>query len=64
MKLSQNQITTYLKEVQIEMSKVNWPTRNQALRLTLIVISASLLAGVFIGGLDFVFAKLITFLLR
>jgi len=50
---------TFLKEVRDELKKVVWPSREEVTRLTLIVIIVSLLVGVFLGGLDFVFAKLL-----
>lgn len=52
-------ITTFLKEVKLEVKKVNWPTRNQAIRYTLIVLGISLVIAVFLGGLDFLFTFLL-----
>lgn len=49
----------FLKEAQIELKKVSWPTRNQAFRLTAIVIGASVVVGVYIGALDFIFTKVL-----
>ena len=54
-----NKITTYLKEVRMELAKVNWPTRRQTLKYTLIVIGASLATAVFLGGIDFLFSYLL-----
>lgn len=48
---------TFLKEVRDELKKVVWPTQNEVIRLTLVVILTSLLVGLFIGALDFVFTK-------
>ncbi len=53
-------IIIFLKEVRIEIKKVNWPTRKETLRYTLIVIGVSLGVAVFLGTLDFVFKTLIT----
>ena len=56
-------ILTYLKEVRVELTKVTWPTREQATHLTLIILGASLVVGLYVGGLDFVFTSLLgTFL--
>lgn len=49
----------FLKEVQDELSKVVWPTRNEVIRLTLTVILVSLIVGLFLGGLDFLLTKLL-----
>jgi len=50
-----SKITTFLKEVRLEMKKVNWPTRQETLRYTLIVIGVSIVVAVFLGGIDFIF---------
>jgi len=53
-------ITTFLKEVRLEMKKVNWPDRRQTIRYTLIVIGVSLAVAAFLGTLDFIFNTLLT----
>ncbi len=40
------------------MRKVTWPTREEAIRLTLIVIITILVMAVILGLLDYVYAKL------
>jgi len=54
-----SKITTFLKEVRLEMKKVNWPTRQETLRYTLIVIGVSIVVAVFLGGIDFIFTTLL-----
>jgi len=54
-----NRIATFLKEVKLELKKVNWPTRNQTIRYTLIVLGISLAIALFLGGLDFLFTTLL-----
>lgn len=56
-------IVNYLKEVQIELSKVTWPKRDQVIRLTLIVFAISAIVAGYIGGLDYIFTKLIGFII-
>ena len=46
---------TFIKEVKHELDQVKWPLRNDVIKLTIIVIIASLIAGLYIGGLDYVF---------
>ena len=46
----------FFREVQDELKKVVWPTRQETIRLTLVVITVSLLVGIFLGGLDYIFA--------
>ena len=45
-----------------ELKKVVWPSRNDVIRLTGIVLFISLAVGLYIGGLDFVFTKVFEFL--
>jgi preprotein translocase subunit SecE len=52
-------IITFLKEVKLEIKKINWPTRQQTIRYTLIVIGISVVVAVFLGGLDFIFTTLL-----
>jgi len=52
-------IATFLKEVKLEVKKVNWPTRRQTTRYTLIVLGISLAIAIFLGGLDFLFTTLL-----
>ena len=49
----------FLKEARDELKKVVWPTRQEVIRLTFVVIVISLIVGLFLGGLDFVFVKII-----
>jgi preprotein translocase subunit SecE len=49
----------FLKETRDELKKVTWPTKNETIRLTLVVITISLIVGLFLGGLDFIFVKMI-----
>jgi len=51
-------ITTFLKEVRLEMKKVNWPTRKETIKYTLIIIGVCLVTAIFLGGLDYLFAIL------
>jgi len=42
----------FVKEVQAELKKVTWPTRQETIKLTGVVIVISLAVAFFIGGLD------------
>jgi preprotein translocase subunit SecE len=53
----------FLGEVQTELHHVTWPTRQETIRLTLMVIGVTLIAGVYLGGLDYVFTQLMGFIL-
>ena len=49
----------FLKEVRVELKRVTWPTRQQTIKYTLIVIGLSLGVAAFLGGLDFLFTYLL-----
>jgi preprotein translocase subunit SecE len=53
-------IITFLKEVKVELKKVNWPTKQETIKYTLIVIGVSFAVAIFLGGLDFIFTWLIS----
>jgi len=55
---------TFLKEVRAEMSNVSWPSKKETFRLTGIVVGISLIVALFIGILDFIFANLMTLVLK
>ncbi|OGH21234.1 MAG: preprotein translocase subunit SecE [Candidatus Levybacteria bacterium RIFCSPLOWO2_01_FULL_38_13] len=55
---------SFLKEVQDELKKVVWPTRDEIIRLTFVVIFVSVVVGIFLGGLDFILTKLTEIILK
>jgi preprotein translocase subunit SecE len=57
-------LTKYLSEVTVELRKVTWPDRQQTIQKTTLVIVVSLVVGVYIGALDFLFTRLATLLIK
>lgn len=53
--MKQNALVAYVRESFDEFRRVTWPTKNQAIRLSAIVLTFVLIAAVFIGAIDFVF---------
>jgi preprotein translocase subunit SecE len=53
-----NIVVRYLRETRLELGKVSWPTRQEAINLTIIVVAVTVGMAIFLGSLDFVFAKL------
>jgi preprotein translocase subunit SecE len=51
--------TMVAKDVIDELRKVTWPTREETIKLTLIVIVISLLIGAYIGIIDVLLTKLL-----
>lgn len=58
MPMTFGRIPSFLKEVKSELGKVSWLSRQQTLRLTLVVIGVSVVVAFFIGLLDFIFTKI------
>lgn len=52
-------IVNYFKNVKVELSKVTWPTKKEAMRLTIVVIAISLIFAALIGALDMLFSYLV-----
>lgn len=52
-------IKKFFSEAKTELRHVNWPTRQEAIRLTLIVIGISVGLAVFLGAADYLFSFLI-----
>jgi preprotein translocase subunit SecE len=48
----------FIAEVFSELSRVTWPTREEAIRLTLLVLSVAVIVGIFVGLWDFGLGRL------
>lgn len=53
----------FLKEVRDELQKVVWPTRDEIIRLTGVVIIVSGVVAIFLGGADFILTKLVALII-
>jgi preprotein translocase SecE subunit len=51
-------IVEYLLEAKVEALKINWPSREQVVRYTLIVLAVSAFVAVLLGSLDYFFGIL------
>jgi preprotein translocase subunit SecE len=51
--------TTYVKNVRLEIKRTTWPSRQEVLRMSLIVVGALLFFGVFIFIMDWVMTHLL-----
>lgn len=50
-------IQKFFLETGSELKRVSWPTRQEAIRLTEIVLVVILIMSALLGGLDWVYAK-------
>ncbi len=48
-----NAISKYINDALEELRQVRWPTRNQAIRLSTIVVGFTILSAAFFGLVDF-----------
>lgn len=52
-------LSSYLKETQVELKQVNWPTRSQTVNFTILVIGFSFFVAALLGAFDFFFVSLL-----
>jgi preprotein translocase subunit SecE len=62
-RLQNNAIVGYLRETWFELKKVSWPTRSEAVNLTIIVIVATAFLAAVLSAMDFVFAQAFSLIL-
>ena len=55
-KRQDNAIVQYLRETWFELKKVSWPTRREAINLTVIVVSVTTFLSIVLGLMDWLFA--------
>ena len=58
-----NEIQKWWRETIGELRKVTWPTKEEALKMTKIVIVVVLATALFLGVVDFIFSRLVGLLL-
>lgn len=49
----------YLQEVWVELKKTTWPSREEATRLTMVVIGVIVVLGIYMGILDTVLSLIV-----
>jgi len=57
-------LNQYFRDTYHELRQVKWPTQNQALVYTLLVIAISLFVGLFVGLFDYIFSSGIDFIVN
>ena len=59
----QNRITRFFRETVGELRKVTWPTRKEAINLTIVVLIVIAVMSVFLGVLDFIYSQFFVLIL-
>ena len=54
----------FVNESVAELKKVVWPSKEQIIKLTLVVLGVSIATGLLIGGLDYLFTNLFGLILK
>lgn len=58
--LKENRIARYFRETMAELRKVNWPTREEATNLTLVVVVTIVAMSIFLGvAVDGIFSLIV-----
>lgn len=58
-----NAITRFYRETVGELRKVTWPTRQEAINLTIVVLFVTFGMSAFLGLLDYLFSRLFVVIL-
>ena len=58
-KRKRTSVRQFLKEVRQELKKVNWPTRQELVAYTVVVLVSVTVLTTFVFGLDYVFSKFV-----
>ena len=58
------QLTQYLRDTVAEMKQVKWPTQNQAMIYTALIILVCIVIAIFVSIFDFIFASGIDFIIN
>ena len=53
-----NFITRYFRETMAELRKVSWPTRKEAMSLTIVVLIVITVMSTFLGVLDYIYSRI------
>jgi preprotein translocase subunit SecE len=62
--VKENRIVRYLRGTRAELRKVTWPTREEALRLTGIVLATTVGFSLFLGVVDYLLSRVFALLVR
>jgi preprotein translocase subunit SecE len=52
-----NQLTKYIRATIAELRQVSWPTRQEAITYTVLVIVISTIVALYVGAFDYLFSR-------
>ena len=59
-----NRVIDFLSEVKVELTKVVWPTPEQTIKLTVVVILVTITVGFFLGVIDTLLTNLLSLVIN
>ncbi len=62
-KKKSNPVIRYLRETRAELKKVTWPTRQEATKLTIIVLIVVAFMSALLGTLDYIFSRVMGYII-
>ncbi len=62
-KREENAIVRYFRETWFEIKRVSWPTRSEAVNLTIIVVLVTTFLALVLGFLDWAYSQIFSLLL-
>lgn len=57
--VAKDKIIKFLKETEAELRRTNWPSKEETIRYTWVVIALSAFLVIVLGGLDYIFTLLV-----
>jgi len=58
-----NKVTAFFKDIKLEMTKVAWPTRNELIGSTIVVLVSLAILSAFIGVCDIFLSKIVNIIM-
>jgi preprotein translocase subunit SecE len=59
-----NPLVRYFKDTRAELAKVTWPTREEGIRLTSVVLVVTTISAIVLFGIDSIFSLIVALLLQ
>tara|TARA_B100000508_G_C11426792_1_gene261251 strand:+ start:417 stop:605 length:189 start_codon:yes stop_codon:yes gene_type:complete len=59
-----DQLTKYFRDTAAELKQVSWPTQQQAIMYTALVVGISAVVALYIGVFDYLFSNFINFVIN
>ena len=61
---SENALVRYFRDTRAEVAKVTWPTREEGIRLTWVVLIVTVISAIVLFGIDLLFSSIIALLIQ